>query len=143
MSCFREARAANIVPNNFRAIASAIQTCQCEKKPVWIGNVSVQARSAVTRHKPKTNTIADAGVSNATKIPISCRFQASRAVATVCCSKVCVLPRNVELVSATAVAVRTQAGCNINPILVTDISETLSLLNLMHETGQSFGNAHS
>jgi hypothetical protein len=59
--------AANAVAPNLSPIASATQTSQWEKNPAVIGKVSVQPRSAVSRHNPITNAITAEGVTSATK----------------------------------------------------------------------------
>ena len=53
-------------------MASAIQTIQWEKNPLEIGKVSVQPRSAVSRHKPITNATTAEGVTRATKTSAAC-----------------------------------------------------------------------
>src|SRR5260370_1563490 len=85
----------------------AIQTCQCEKKPLEIGNVSVQLRSAARRHRPRVPAITEAGVSSAIL-----RSAASSGIATICLSQDCSPPPAIPLDPAPV-----QAGCHTPPIL--------------------------
>src|SRR5260370_12681610 len=48
-----------------KVMASAIQTCQWAKKPLAMRNSSVQPRSELTRHRPRTKATTAAGVSSA------------------------------------------------------------------------------
>src|SRR5260370_330874 len=97
-------------------MAKAIQTCQCEKNPFEMRNEPVHSRSAVRRHKPKTKAINAVGDMSATR-----RSAVSSDALMALPKNAWIRSASVELVSPTADAPLTSAGCKIAPILVTDI----------------------
>ncbi len=84
-----------------RAMASAIQTCQCENSPFEMTKSSVQPTSSPIRHIPNTSAITATGVRNAeTANAASCeRINAD-----------CKRFATFDVVSTTAEEVRAHAG---------------------------------
>lgn len=103
--------AASAEAPNLSPIASAIQTSQCEKNPVEMGNVSVHPKSAVRRHKPITNATSAEGVTSATKTSAAWAEVATVRLTTAC-----------NRLSGNADTGLTAAGSNTSSILVTGIS---------------------